>query len=116
MYIQDIMPTTLELAGVPKPDQVQFNSLLPLISGATRKSHDAIYGGYMTLQRMVRKDNYKLIHYPKINKTLLFDLKRDPDEMHDLAAEPRHASTVRDLLHTLRKLQGEVGDTLAIEA
>jgi len=116
VYIQDIMPTTLELAGVPKPDQVQFKSLLPLISGATRKSHDAIYGGYMTLQRMVRKDNYKLIHYPKINKTLLFDLKQDPDEMHDLAEEPRHASTVRDLLQTLRRLQGEVGDTLAIEA
>ena len=72
------------MGGVNKPEHVQFKSLFPLISGKTRKSYDAIYGGYMNLQRMIRQDNYKLIYYPKIDKTLLFDLKKDPQEMHDL--------------------------------
>jgi len=115
VYLQDIMPTTLELAGVKKPDHVQFKSLFPLISGDAKKSYDAIYGGYVNVQRMVRKGNYKLIYYPSIKRTLLFDLKNDPDEIHDLAADPNHASTIKDLMRTLQTLQKEVGDTLSIQ-
>ncbi|MHC4624557.1 MAG: sulfatase-like hydrolase/transferase, partial [Planctomycetota bacterium] len=33
VYLQDIMPTTLELAGINKPSDVQFKSLMPLIQG-----------------------------------------------------------------------------------
>jgi len=69
VYIQDIIPTTLELSGLRKPKQVQFKNLLTLISGDTKKSYDAIYGVYMNVQRMVHKDNYKLIYFPKIRKT-----------------------------------------------
>ena len=112
VYIQDIMPTTLELAGVDKPKQVQFKSLLPLISGDAKKSYDAVYGGYKKFQRMVRKGEFKLIYYPKIKKTLLFDLKNDPNEMHDLFENPKYKSTIEDLFNTLHSLQKEVGDTI----
>lgn len=115
IYIQDIMPTTLELAGMKKPEQVQFKSFLPLISGDRKESYKAIYGGYMEVQRMVRKDNYKLIFFPTIKKTLLFDLENDPEEMHDLALYIKYEPVVQDLIQTLQKLQEEVGDTLRIE-
>jgi arylsulfatase A-like enzyme len=115
VYLQDIMPTTLELAGVPKPAHVQFKSLLPLIRGETQKNYDAIYGAYKTdLQRMVRKGDYKLIYYPKIKKTLLFNLENDPDEMHDLAADPNYAPKIKELFQTLKILQKDTGDTLEI--
>ncbi|MEQ1853211.1 MAG: sulfatase-like hydrolase/transferase, partial [Chthoniobacteraceae bacterium] len=33
IYLQDAMATALDLAGVPKPGQVEFHSLLPLLRG-----------------------------------------------------------------------------------
>jgi arylsulfatase A-like enzyme len=114
VYIQDVMPTTLELAGVDIPEHVQFRSLLPLIGGKREKNYDAIYGAYIDLQRMVRKDNWKLMYYPKIEKTLLFNLEEDPEEMHDLAGEKKYAPVVEELRQELRRLQGKTGDALVV--
>ncbi|HQO35566.1 MAG TPA: sulfatase-like hydrolase/transferase [bacterium] len=114
VYLQDIMPSTLNLAGIEIPEHLQFKSLMPLIAGTRTDSYNAIYGGYMELQRMVHKNNYKLICYPKIQKTLLFDPEKDPQEMHDLAADPQYASVVEDLKRTLQCLQRQTGDTLVL--
>ncbi|MCB1127349.1 MAG: sulfatase-like hydrolase/transferase, partial [Verrucomicrobiae bacterium] len=54
VYLQDIMPTTLELAGVAKPGHVEFQSVLPFVRGQRVESfYPAVYGGYLKLQRMV---------------------------------------------------------------
>jgi arylsulfatase A-like enzyme len=115
VYLQDIMPSTLELAGITKPAQVQFKSLMPLISGKTDSSYDAIYGGYIDLQRMITMDGYKMIYYPKIGKTLLYNLSNDPKEMYNLAENPSYFGIIRKLRRRLIKLQKEVGDMLNIE-
>ncbi|MEM7373284.1 MAG: sulfatase-like hydrolase/transferase [Bacteroidota bacterium] len=113
VYLQDIMATSLDLAGIDKPDFVEFNSLLPQAQGKTTNgSYDAIYGAYIDLQRMVRKDGFKLIVYPKINRLRLFDLTKDPKEMNDLAEDPAYAEKVQQLLAELRQLQEEFGDQL----
>ncbi|MBN1818135.1 MAG: sulfatase-like hydrolase/transferase, partial [Sedimentisphaerales bacterium] len=74
VYLQDIMPTSLELAGADRPESVEFRSLLPLLGGHRKSNYDHVYGGYMMLQRMVCDGRYKMIYYPKIEKVLLFDL------------------------------------------
>jgi hypothetical protein len=61
---------------------------------------------------MVRKDNYKLIYYPKIKKSLLFDLDNDPDEMVDLSLNSNFDPIVKYLHSELRNLQEEMGDSL----
>jgi len=114
VYLQDIMPSTLELAGAAKPDHVEFNSLMPLIGGQTDSSYDAIYGGYIDLQRMVCDGRYKLIYYPKIDKTRLYDLEQDPLEMNDLAAKPEYQNKIAELKMKLKQLQQQTGDTLQI--
>jgi arylsulfatase A-like enzyme len=115
IYLQDIMPSTLELASVKKPSQVQFKSLIPLINGKANSSYDVIYGGYINLQRMITADGYKMIYYPKIGKTLLYNLKTDPLEMNNLADDPTYFSRIRKLRRRLIILQKEVGDKLNIE-
>ncbi len=71
IYLQDVMPTTLELAGVAKPGHVQFQSLMPLIRGEDAQPYTAIYGAYLKLQRMVTMDGFKLIAYPEANRLRL---------------------------------------------
>jgi choline-sulfatase len=115
IYLQDIMPSTLELVGITKPPQVQFKSLMPLINGKADSSYDAIYGGYIDLQRMITAEGYKMIFYPKIGKTLLYNLRTDPKEMYNLADNPSYFGMIRKLRRRFKQLQREVGDTLLID-
>lgn len=111
IYLQDAMATSLELAGVDKPEYVFFNSIIDLAKGQTTKSHyDAIYGAYINSQRMIKKDGYKLIVYPDANKVKLFDLNKDPDEMQDLANNAMYLSKVKDLFSELITLQNSLED------
>jgi len=118
VYLQDIMATTLDVAGVPKPDFVEFQSLLPYIRDPGCKSaYDAIYGCYLAdLQRMVRVGDWKLIVYPKAKVVRLFNLADDPQEMHDLAADPDQEQRISDLFARLLKLQEQMDDSLDLRA
>ena len=116
VYLQDIMPSTLELAGAKKPGHVQFKSLMPLISGKKKSSYDAVYGAYKAdLQRMVIAGDYKLIIYPAIRKIKLFNLKDDPMEMINLAQVMKYEPVIARLFKAFVKLQKETGDTLKID-
>ena len=111
IYLQDVMPTTLELAGVAQPKHVFFHSLLPLLKNQTNESpYESIYGAYLNLQRAITHDGWKLIVYPTANAFRLYHVAADPTESVDLAAEPGHASRVSDLLDRLARLQQQLGD------
>ena len=111
VYLQDVMPTSLELAGAEKPKHVQFESLLPVLKGEPG-GYSAIYGGYLKSQRSVVADGHKLLLYPNVPKVLLFDLEKDPHEMNDVAGAAEHADRIKDLAGKLKKLQEETGDQL----
>lgn len=114
VYLQDIMPTSLEWAGVPVPDHVQFKSLIPLIQDETCPHYDAIYGAYVAQQRMIRQDDFKLVLFPDAKEVLLFDLKNDPNETNNLANQAKFRSRIESMLGVLRNLQQETGDTLKL--
>ena len=116
IYLQDVMPTVLELAGVEKPEQVQFKSLLPLIRGGNQEPYDAIYGGYLDVQRSVKQDGYKLILYPKVPKARLYNLEQDPNEMNDVADNPDQKPRIKKLFAKLLELQEETGDELDLRS
>jgi arylsulfatase A-like enzyme len=114
VYLQDIMPTSLELAGVAPPEYVDFNSLLPLIRDKSKQSlYPALYGAYLRdAQRMIRKGNLKLIVYPGANRIRLYDLAEDPKEMNDLSEDPQHLPVIKELFRELLDLQVSMDDTL----
>jgi arylsulfatase A-like enzyme len=115
IHLQDVMPTTLELAGIPKPDHVDFKSLMPLIKGKKTTPYDAIYGAYLGVNRSVTFEGYKLLLYPKVPIARLFNLKDDPDEMKDLASDPKHKATMKKLFAKFQQLQKETGDTMDLK-
>lgn len=110
IYLQDVMPTTLELAGVPKPEHVDFKSLLPLLRGQTSEHYEATYGAYLELQRMVTDDGHKLILYPNLQVWRLYDLVNDPHEQHDLADQQGALVIAQRLFQQLLSLQNQTGD------
>ena len=90
----DIMPTLLDLAGIPLPEQVDQLSLVG------EQKRDYLYGEHgegTHAQRMVLQGALKLIYYPVGNVSQLFDLESDPRETHDLSSSPEHADQLQSL-------------------
>ena len=117
----DYAPTFLELAGVKVPDDIQGVSLLPLLKGEKpagwRRSlyyHFYEYPAEHMVKRHygVRTDRYKLIHfYNDIDAWELYDLEKDPAEMHNVINDSAYGEVLADMQAELKKLQILYNDT-----
>ncbi len=88
--LRDVMPTLLDLAGLPIPKHVEGHSLAP--GAAQPRPH--LYGEInqdVRANRMMHDGRFKLIWFPAGNHVQLFDLQEDPRECQDLAHSPAHA-------------------------
>ena len=113
IYLQDVMPSSLAIAGIEKPKHVEFHDIIPLAKGETESSpYKEIYGAYLNIQRSITVDNYKLIAYPSVPIMRVYNLENDPHEKNDLASNPSGKKVIRRLLPRLVKLQKEMGDSL----
>jgi len=113
IYLQDIMPTSLSIAGIKKPEHVQFNDILPLARGeATSSPYEEIYGAYLDAQRSITVGNEKLLVYPAVPVVRVYDILKDPLEITDIAKTQRGREIVAKLFPRLIKLQKKMGDSL----
>ena len=113
IYMQSVYPTTCELAGLKVPQTVDYSSIVPLVHGEKgARGEDIIFNCYIETQRLVRTDQFKLIHYPKIGRNQLFDIKSDPREIVNLIDDPKHAGVKKKLLAALQGKREELGDGL----
>ena len=112
IYIQDIVPTTLAMAGVAEHDyaDVEFTNLLPLGMKGSVKYDQPIYGAYKTKSRSIIKGDWKLIYYTDVNKFRLFNLKLDPYELNDVAKLPEHKERIAHLVGVLQQQQNRFND------
>ncbi|HEX2517413.1 MAG TPA: sulfatase-like hydrolase/transferase [Chloroflexota bacterium] len=100
----DAVAAMLEATGTAPVTPLDGESLLPLARGAPGADagwKDEAFGEYLAhgVARpvaMLRRGRYKLI-YSLDDPPLLFDLQTDPGELHDLGADPAHASVREDL-------------------
>jgi len=117
----DFAPTFLDGAGLKKPSAMQGRSFLPL-ARALRVSGwpESIYYHYYEFPDVhmvkrhygVRTKRYKLIHfYYDIDAWELYDLARDPRELHNVYADPAYAKVRRELKDELLRLQKLTGDS-----
>lgn len=95
--MQDVMPTLLELCDIDVPDTVVGQSMF---SDDVRETIFGEFGEEEHSSRMVRDARYKLIWYPVGNIFQLFDLKKDPTEMFDIANQEEAS----DILHRLQQI------------
>src|SRR5262249_51198311 len=109
-YLLDIFPTLGDLAGVKAPEGSEGLNLVPVLTGKQKAVRDSLFTAYIDVQPAVRDDRWKLIVYPQINMTQLFDLQNDPREMNDRAMDPARASEVARLTGLLKDWQTQLGD------
>jgi arylsulfatase A-like enzyme len=109
-YLFDAHATMLRLAGVEPSEDVHALDLAPLWSGERSALRDRILTSQHHM-RAITDGRYKLIRYPDVDVTQLFDLARDPHELADLAGRPEHASTLVRLRELLEDEQAALGDT-----
>lgn len=103
--IVDVMPTVLDLLGLPVPDGVQGQSLMPLGRGEaldllaySETYYPRYHYGWSELTS-VRDGRFKFIAAPRRE---LYDLTADPGETTDLsAANPRMADALERALRDL---------------
>jgi len=103
----DLMPTFLDLAGVPVPDGVEGRSIRPLLTdeypddwpeSLFAEYHGDEFGLYS--QRMVRQGRYKYVYNgPDVDE--FYDLKADPHELDNRIDDPACADAIE-------RLQGEL--------
>ena len=91
----DIFPTLCELAGLPKPPHLQGRSLKPMLDDPGAKGRQVAISTMIaphTKQtgHTVRTDAFRYIAWEG-GEELLYDLRTDPDELHNLAAQPAQA-------------------------
>lgn len=117
----DYAPTFLELAGAGIPDDIQGESLVPLLKGehpdTWRRAlyyHFYEYPAEHSVKRHygIRTDRYKLIHfYYDIDEWELYDLQNDPNELHNLYGQPGYEGLTDSLKVQLAGLREQYGDT-----
>ncbi len=122
----DFAPTFLDIAGVPVPVEIQGKSFLPLMKQPNKVIpwRSGMYYHYYEYPQPhkvpphfgIRTLRYKLIRfYGPRNEWELFDLKKDPTEMHNLIHDQAQTNTIAVLKKQLVVLIKEYKDKDALE-
>ncbi len=109
-YLFDVLPTLGKLCNVPGPTTSEGIEFTATVKDPAHAARPQLVLGYKSVQRAIRDDRWKLIRYPHIDKTQLFDLQADPHEITNLADKPEHAAKVADLMTRLEKDLTAFGD------
>ena len=127
LYLLDLYPTLLQLAGVDVPLTSAGHSLVNVLSQATNKHRKQIFSAYQGVfghpqgapyQRSIKDEVNKLIQtvVDGAETWQLFDLAADPYETQDLIKDPAFASVVEALKISLRKRQARADDPVLSDA
>jgi len=117
----DAHPTVLHGTGLPHGDDGTPGQSLLDIACAPDDPERVAFSEYHAARSpsgsfMIRRGRYKYIHYVGF-KPELFDLESDPEELSNLAENPEHQQTRRDLEAALREIvDPEAADVAANEA
>ncbi len=115
----DYAPTLLDIAGVPVPEWMQGVSLKSIATGKQKQlPRNYLYYHYYEFVKdhtviphlAVRGDDHKLIYFYTVNEWEFYDLKKDPDEQHNLIRSAQHQKLIAAYKAELLKLRDQYDD------
>ena len=101
----DLLPTMTELAtdgkGIELADRIDGRSLVQMMHGDNSGRPDDVMmeftgEGVYAPALIIRRDGIKYVHC-RTDPPMMFDLKKDPQELHNVAEDPAYADTASDL-------------------
>ena len=114
-YLNDIFPTICDMVGQNAPQGIEGISLMPVIKNTQADIRTELFYAYRNLQRGIRtKDNWKLIKYQvnNVETTQLFDLKKDPWEINNLADNPEYSEKLQEMVELLDQSMKKYDDPM----
>jgi len=100
----DVLPTVLETMRLPCPGDIHGRSLVPLWRGTESKARGAVFAmqDFEGLNRMVmlRTGQWKFGRYDDGGREL-YDLTHDPNELQNLAGNPKYSDIESKLVGQL---------------
>lgn len=134
VMLLDIAPTFMQLAGLKVPSDMQGQSLIPVFKGKDKEFRNAVFYHYYEYPNEhnalphfgIRTKRYVLVRFYKpseawknkmVNEGSLiidtynpkdywefYDLKADPEQLHNMYEENKHSAVVKRLKAELNKL------------
>ena len=115
-YTYDVMPTLGKLCGVAAPTTSEGRELTAVLQDPAQPARSELVFGYKRIQKALADGRWKLIRYPQVDRTQLFDLQADPHEVNDLSADPAQAERLKAMLGRLEVGLRASGDVDALTA
>ena len=119
VLLQELMPTILDVAGSKPPRPVDGQSILPLMQGTQQDNgRREVYGEYhnhfyIARQRMVRDHDYQLT-FNESERGELYDLKKDPYQLHNVCYDPAYAAVKKEYLEKMSRYMKETEDPAGV--
>lgn len=110
-YLFDVFPSLGKLCGVTGPKSSEGIDIGPTLSDPSKPARKTMLFGYRNVQRAISDGEWKLIRYPQVDKTQLFNLAEDPSETTNLADKPEQAERVAKMKALLAAEAAAYGDT-----
>ena len=117
----DFAQTLLDVADIEAPNDMQGESLVPLLEGRNEDwDRDAVYYHYYEYPavHMVKRhygivtEEFKLVHfYYDVDEWELYDRMKDPREMNNVYDNPAYQDTVQMLKQKLEALRVKYQDS-----
>jgi choline-sulfatase len=99
----DVYPTLVELCGLPPKEGLEGHSLMPQLKDANAARRWPAITSHNQGNHAVRSDRWRFIRYADGSQEL-YDMRADPGEWNNLAADPKHAGTILELARWLPKV------------
>jgi arylsulfatase A-like enzyme len=116
VYLHDLHPTLLGLAGNPVEAASRVEDLAPLWLGKKERVRETLFMPFGRHIRSVRDERWKLLVYPQMNHQQLYDLTQDPFERANLVGLPEHQETITRLKGVMTRWQLDLGDQQALSS
>jgi arylsulfatase A-like enzyme len=112
VYLYDLFPTLVDYLQISQPANLDGKSLLNIIHKEEENVRTSLYTAYRNTVRAVRDKEWKLIRYPQIDETQLFNLDQDPHELVNLASDSLYQTKVTEMMEKLKMHHQSTDDTL----
>lgn len=105
-----LFPTICEMAGIPKPAQLEGESIASLVGNPEAKGKGWALCRWAQGYTLVTDDNYFYTEWwdkdDNVTARLLFDHNVDPGENYNVAGKPEYAKLVKKLSKALKQRRG----------